>query len=264
MAQQRLRKRRLEEKLGLNEDQPIKSGFDPDTMTITWDVMNKKYDGVLDHPKIKQEDEASWPNWVFFLIVHDVHAAIWAVEEKHMENLDVIAQEFITYYDVGDCLKSTSVIHRFHVVLRSDDHYYVQADEIKLKGKEPQFDICLYIGTLTLSLQALKVIMAMIADKNYLLLQSDCLEYCKQFVCIYFDLIEVEIDERQIAVLEKLTVTTNALSVSSERSGRQNRSSGFSLRSILTSSFVQVYLATVLGGLTLYGFNKLLHLFSQK
>ena len=114
--------------------------------------------------------------------------------------------------------KSTSVIRSFHVVLQLDNHYYVQADEIHLSGKEPQFDVCLYVGTLTLSLRALKVLMAIIADKNYLLLQSDCLEYCKQFVFIYFDLIEEEVREQQIAVLEKLTVTTNALSAASERS----------------------------------------------
>ena len=159
--------------------------------------------------------------------------------------------------------KSTSVIRRFHVVLQLDNHYYVQADEIHLSGKEPQFDVCLYVGTLNLSLRALKVLMAIIADKNYLLLQSDCLEYCKQFVVIYFDLIEEEVSEQQIAVLEKLTVTTNALSAASERSGRQNRSSGFSLRTVITSPFVQVYLATVLGGLTLYGLFKLYTLLSQ-
>lgn len=261
MAQQSLRKRRLEEKLGLNQEETIKSGFDQETMDVVWDIMNKKYDGLLDHPSIKH-DEESWPSWVFFLVVHDIHAAIWAVEENDIRKLDVLAQEYLTSYDVGECLKASSVIHRFHVVIRQDDHYYVQADEIYLQGKEPQFDICLYVGTLTLSLQALKVIMATIADKNYLLLQSDCLEYCKQFVYIYFDLIEEEINEQQTAVLEKLTVTTNALSAASERSGRQNRSSGFSLRSLLTSSFVQVYLATILGGMTLFGLHKIYTFFS--
>lgn len=256
MAQQRLRKRRLEEKLGLNQEQTIKSGFDQETMDIVWDIMNKKCDGLLDHPSINH-DEQSWPSWVFFLIVHDVHAAIWAVEEKDMQNLDVVAQEYLTPYEVGECLKESPVIRRFHVVMREDEHYYVQADEVHLHGKEPQFDVCLYVGTLTLSLRALKVLMAIIADKNYLLLQSDCLDYCKQFVFIYFDLIEEEIGEQQTAVLEKLTVTTNALSVVSERSGRRNRSSGFSLRSLLTSSFVQVYLSTIFGGLTLFGLYKL-------
>ena len=94
MAQQSLQKRRLEEKLGLNEDQTIKSGFDQETMAIVWDIMNKKYDGLLDHPLINY-DEQSWPRWVFFLIVHDVHAAIWAVEEKDLKNLDVVAQEYL-------------------------------------------------------------------------------------------------------------------------------------------------------------------------
>ena len=252
MAQQQLRKRRLEENLGFNQVQTIKSGFDQETIDIVKDIMSKKCE-LRDHPLLIKHDEQSKPKWVFFLVVHDLHPAIWAVEEKYMQNLDVLAQEYLTPYDSGECLNASSVIRRFHIALREEDHYDVVADDLYLHGKEPQFDICLYVGTLTLSLRELKVIMAMIADKNYLLLQSDCLEYCKQFVYIYFDLIEEEISKEQTAVLEKLTVTTNALSASSERSGRRNRSSGFSLRTFLTSRFVQVYLATLLAGLTLFG-----------
>lgn len=254
MAQQHMRKRRLEEKLCLNQEQTIKSAFDQETMDIVWDIMNKKCE-LRDHPLIKYDEQS---RWVFFLVVYDFHAAIWAVEEKQMQNLDVLEQEYLTPYDSGECLKPSSVIRRFHVVLLQDDYFYVLADDLKLHGKEPQFDICLYVGTLTLSFRALKVIMAMIADQNYLWFQSDCLEYCKQFVKIYFDLIEEEISNEQTAILEKLTVTTNALSASSERSGRRNRSSGFSLRTFLTGQFVQVYAATVLGGLTLFGAYKLL------
>ena len=256
MANQSLKKRRLEEKLGLNQAETIKSGFDQETMKIVWDIMNKKCDGLRDHPSVKK-DEASWPNWVFFLVVHDIHAAIWAVEEQHMKCFEVVSQDYVTACDVGDCLKPSAVVRRFHVVVREDEHYYVQTDELQFHGKEPQFDICLYVGSLTLSLRGINAIMAMIADQNYLLLESDCLEYCKQFVSIYFELIEEEISEEQSDIMEKLTVTTNALSVASERSARRNRSSGFSLRSFLTSSFVQAYLATVLGGATLFLSHKL-------
>ena len=193
MAQQQLRKRRLEEKLCLNQEQTIKSGFDQETMDIVWDIMNKKFE-LRDHPLIKYDKQS---RWVFFLVVYHHHAAIWAVEEKHMRNLYVLEQEYLTPYDSGECLKASSVIRRFHVVLLQDDYFYVLADDLELDGKEPQFDTCLYVGTLTLSFRALKVIMAMIADQNYLLFQSDCLEYCKQFVKIYFDLIEEEISNKQ-------------------------------------------------------------------
>jgi hypothetical protein len=94
--------------------------------------------------------------------------------------------------------------------------------------------------------------MALIAKQNYLLLQSDCLGYCKDFVMIYFDMIEEELTPEHLNVLEQLTVTTNALSAVSERSGRQNPTSGLSLRSLLTSTIVQVYIGTILGGITLY------------
>ena len=82
MAKQALRKRRLEDKLGLNRQEVIKSGFDQETMDIVWDLMNHKYDGLHDHPRIKNEPENTWPNWVYFLVVHKTHAAIWVVEEK--------------------------------------------------------------------------------------------------------------------------------------------------------------------------------------
>lgn len=150
------------------------------------------------------------------------------------------------------------------MVLRQDEHYYVQTDELRFQGKEPLFDICLYVGTLTLSLRGVNALMAMIANANYLLLESDCLEYCKQFVFIYFDLIDEKMSEEQADVMEKLTVLTNAVSAASERLGRQNFWSGFSLRSFLTGTFVQVYLATILGGLTLFSFYKLYTRFFQE
>jgi len=103
--------------------------------------------------------------------------------------------------------------------------------------------------------------MAIIADKNYLLLESDCLEYCKQFVYIYFDLIETEMTEEQVTLLEKLTVTTNALLQASEQSGRRNRSSGLSLRALLESTFAQVYLASILGGVSLFVLYKIYRYF---
>ena len=75
-------------------------------------------------------------------------------------------------------------------MIRIANHYYVVPDVIDLSRKEPEFDYCLYIDTLTLSLKGMNVIMTMIADKSYLLLQSDYLEYCKHFVYMYFELIE--------------------------------------------------------------------------
>ena len=256
MAAQTLRKKRLEDKLGLNlnkqESIEYGHGFDQETIDIVWDVMNGKYDGLHEHPRIKSEPEDAWPNWVFFLVVHNTHAAIWAVEEQYMTSIDVVSHEPVSPFDVGECLKSDAKVRRYHVVLGEDSRYYVQPDVINLKGKGAEFDYCLYIGTLTLSLKGLNVLMAIIADKNYLLLESDCLEYCKQFVYIYFDLIETEMTEEQVTLLEKLTVTTNALLQASERSGRRNRSSGLSLRALLESTFTQVYVASILGGVSLF------------
>ncbi len=257
-ARQGLRKRRLEDKLGLNKPEVIKSAFAQETKDIVWDLITKKYSGVYDHPMIMSQPEETWPNWVFFLLVHNVHASIWAVEEKYLKTVDVVSQDYLTPYDIGECLTDDAVIQRYHVVLGSDDRYYIQPDQVILRaGKEPDFDFCLYVGTLTLSLKALNVIMAMITEDNYLLLQSDCLEYCKSFVFMYFELIEEELSSDQLAVLEKLTVTTNALSQVSERSGRRHHSSGFSLRSLLTGTFMQAYLATVLGGVSVLALYKL-------
>lgn len=253
-TKQQLRKRDLEEKLGLTENNIIKSGFDQETIGIVWDIVNKKYDGLRAHPSINR-DENTWPDWVFFLVVHNIHAAIWAIEEKHLKTVEMINQDFLTPYDIAKCIKRNSIVHRFHVVIRTDRRYYVQTDELNFHGKDPEFDICLYVGPLNLSLLGIRVIMAMIAKQNYLLLQSDCLQYCKDFVMVYFDLMEEELSPEHVKILEGLTVTTNALSAASERSSRQNPTAGWSLRSYLNSTVVQVYVGMILAGMTLYFFN---------
>lgn len=58
-------------------------------------------------------------------------------------------------------------MRRFHVVVSDQDNrYYVQPDVIDFRGKEPEFDYCLYVATLTLSLKGMNVVMAMIAEKK--------------------------------------------------------------------------------------------------
>ena len=235
----------LKEKLGLNKEVDIKSRFDPEVFDILWDLLNKKYDGLLSHPKITGEPEKEW---VFFLVVHNVHAAVWAVQDQFLSNLDMLDSEFVTAYDITHSLKQEATIRRYHVVIGDDDRYYVQPDDVRLNAaRPPEFDICLYIGTLTIPERGLDVAMAMIADKSYLMLESDCLGYCKNFVYLYFELIDTEMTYEQKATLRKLTVTTNILSQTTERSGRQHWLSGFSLRSVLTSTFTQVLFATLLG-----------------
>lgn len=242
-AKQQLRKRKLEEKLGLDQKATIKSNFDGEILDIAWDLLSGKYDGLMEHPNVRSEPEV---DWVFFLIVHSIHASIWAVQDRYLRRQDMLDQDYVTAYDVSECLTVNAVVRRYHVVV-SGESYAVQPDELFFSaGKEPEFDVCLYIGTLTMSLKGLDVIMAMIADKSYFLLESDCLEYCKNFVYTYFELIEGEMSYEQRATLRKLTVTTNILSQVSERSGRQNWLSGLSLRSLLTSTFSQVLIAGLL------------------
>ena len=256
MTNTQIRKRHLEEKLGSNRNDIIKKGFDKETIGIVWDIVNHKYESLREHPLIAQ-DEPTWPDWVFFLVVHNTHASIWAIEKKHLTKIDMIDQDYLTFYDVNNCIKPDSTAHRFHVVLRQDDRYYVETDELNFLGKKAEYDKSLYVGTLTLSLRGIKVLMAMIA-RHYLLLQSDSLGYCKDFVMIYFDLIEEEVSPEYLKVLERLTVTTNALSAVSERAGRQNPKSGWSLRTVLTSTFAQTYFGIMLAGVTLYLLNQVL------
>ena len=133
MAKQVLRKRRLEDKLGLNKQEVIKSGFDQETMDIVWDLMNKKFNGLHDHPRIKNEPENTWPNWIYFLVVHNVHAAIWAVEEKYLKSINVVSQEYVSEFDVGECLVKDAKVRRVHVVVSDQDNrYYVIPDVIDL------------------------------------------------------------------------------------------------------------------------------------
>ena len=261
MENQQVHKRRFKEKLGLNQKN-IKSGFDKETVDIAWDIVQQRYESPRDHPLIAQ-NEATWPDWVFFLIVHNEDASIWAVEEKHLSTVNMVDQEHLSHYNVSECIESTAEIHRFRLVIRSEDNcYYVQADTLNFRGKHPEFDVSLYIGTHTMSLREIKVIMAIIiARQKCLLLQSDCLDYCKQFVMIYFNMIEEEMSPNQLKVLEDLTVTINTMSKSnvSERNRRQNSTMG----SLFTSQMVLFAVVTVLCG-TLFFFKKRNNLWSFK
>lgn len=71
-----------------------------------------------------------------------------------MKSIDVVSQEYVSAFDVGECLVKNAKVRRFHVVVSDEDNrYYVVPDVIDFTGKEPQFDYCLYIGTLLLSLK---------------------------------------------------------------------------------------------------------------
>ena len=140
MAKQALRKRRLKDKLGLNKQEVIKSGFDQETMDIVWDLMNKKYDGLHDHPRIKGEPEQLLAKLGLFFVVHNVHAAIWAVEERYLKSIGVVSQEYVSAFDFGECLVKNAKVRRFHVVVSDEDNrYYVVPDVIDFTGKEPEF-----------------------------------------------------------------------------------------------------------------------------
>ncbi|ESO90953.1 hypothetical protein LOTGIDRAFT_163461 [Lottia gigantea] len=245
MVSSKIRKRQLEEKLGLTNDGLITSNFNPDITGIVWDILHEKFN-LFTHPRLKDEQES---DYVFFLIVRNIHASIWAIRDDYLNNIStLVSREYVSACSLEEFLNEElqSVIRRYHVIYEEmANRYMVQADQIQTS--QVDYDICLYIGTLTLPEKSLDVIMAMIADKSYMLLQSDCLEYCKTFVYTYFDLIEEQMDENQTAILEKLTVTTNIVSQISERSGRQKPSSGFSIRSLFHSTFLHGFLGVLFG-----------------
>ncbi|KAK6188128.1 hypothetical protein SNE40_004378 [Patella caerulea] len=237
-----IRKRQLEEKLGLWDEEYIKSNFQWEITNITWDILNGRYD-IFSHPSLKDEKNEEF---VFCILIKDIHASIWAVKDSDLKNVStLVSRKFVSPCPIEQFLISPSTVRRYHVVFEEQtDRYLVQVDTPYIT--QAKYDICLYIGTLTISQKALDVIMASIADKTYLLLQSDCLEYCKHFVYLYFELIEEEMDRDQKKLLEKLTVTTSVVSRVGERSSRQHPSSGFSMRSFLTSTFFQVFVGSVL------------------
>lgn len=238
-GKQNLRKKQLEEKLGLRQGDQIHSNFDRSIMKITWDIVQGRH-SVFDHPDLKDEPDEEW---VYFLVVHNTHAAVWAVTDQYLKNVvGLVSKRFVTNVDIKEYIQPSCSIRRYHVVYDAQsDRFYVQVDSLVLSS--PVYDTCLYIGTLTVPRRSLDVIMATLAEKTYLLLASDCLEYCKQFVRLYFELIEEEMTSEQRDVIDALTVTTSYVSQASERSGRRNRSSGFSLRSVLTSTFFHTFVA---------------------
>ncbi len=244
MADQQIEKRRLEENLGLNRDDVVQSGFDEEIVDIVLDLMNKKHESLREHPSIAQDHDA-WPEWVFFLVTHKRNAQIWAINQEHLKTVNMTNQDHLTYYDAHECLKPDSIINCFHLRC-SDNRVHIQTDQ--LNSRQAEFDDCLYVGTLHLSLLGIKTIMAMIARKNSLLLQRNLSGYCKDFVMIYFDMNEKKPAAEHVTSLEKFLAKIEQ--------SEQKPSSDWSLLSSITSAvwpFARDYAVTVLGVITAYG-----------
>lgn len=218
MANQRAKKRRLEEKLGLNHG-AVNSGFDQGIVDILWDMMMNGYNDPREYPLIKQNRE-SWKNWYLFLVAREGHAAILAVDEQEMNYCGVTEQKVLSPYDVRDCLKRDAVVRRFHVVMQEYGHNYVQTDVLTFLEEELQYCSSLYVGTLEISLTGLKVLMAIVADQAELVVESDCLKYCEQFLPIYYGLIGENVSQSTIE--EEMTNLKRCLASKKKRLSPDN------------------------------------------
>ena len=132
-----------------------------------------------------------------------------------------------------------------------DNRYYVVPDVIDLGWKEPEFDYCLYIGTLTLSLKVMNSCMSL---WPWLLIKklSPSGDWLPRVFLLY-----ILDDHDQFAVLEKVTVTfqTYCFVTSSWMMWKVYQDSLWGPLSILTSTLVQNYASTVLGGFSLLVLN---------
>ena len=254
MAEQQIEKRRLEENLGLKRDDVVQSGFDEEIVDIVLDLVNKKYESLREHPLVAQ-DRRAWPDWVFFLVIHEGNAQIWAIDQRHLKTVHMTNQDYLTPYDVRKCLKPDSIIHRFYVD-DDDDRYYVRTNQ--LNKDQAEFDDCLYVGTLHLSLRGIKGIMAMIARENYLLLQTNCSGFCKNFVMIYFDMKEKTLAAEHVMRLETFLAKI-------EQSEQNPRSDWSSLSGITSEVWTFAYDVgtTVVGGIALYGIYRAVQKYSN-
>lgn len=241
------RQTRFEDKFGLGEAGETEAKFDKRALAIAWDVVNGKYD-IYNHPQLQQEDGI---DWLFFIVVKDKQSALWAIRDSELSRVqDIVANGDVWPCDLESSMEENCLIRRYHVVYSQDsDSYFVRSDKLTLTS--PKYDVCLYVGTLTISERALDVLMASLADKTYLLLVSDCLEYCKTFVYKYFEMTSNTMDKEQKELLEKLTVMTIFMSQLSEKSGRKYYLSGTVIRSFLTSSPGQIVLASALSSLVM-------------
>ena len=212
MANTRIRKRRLEEKVGLNREDLRRCGFEQEIVDIVWDVVNHRYRNIFEHPLVTQ-DEDNWPDWVLFVVSFQANPSIWTVKEEHLRTVSMIQQDTLTHCDLNDCFTEDAVIHRFRVICESGK-YHVETDELKFRGNQPQFHQCLYIGTLHLSLRGIKAIMVERAKENNLKLQSDRLDFCKDFVRAYCDITETKLTVMQERAFEGLATATETTSSS--------------------------------------------------
>ena len=216
MANTRIRKRLLEEKVGLNREDLRRSGFEQEIVDIVWDVVNHRYRNIFEHPLVTQ-DEDNWPDWVLFVVSFQANPSIWTVKEEHLRTVSMIQQNTLTPCDLNTCFTEDAVIHRFaviHRVIGESDQYHVETDELKFRGNQPQFDQCLYIGTLHLSLRGIKAIVVERAKENDLALQSDGLDFCKDFVRAYCDITETRLTVMQEKAFEGLATSTETTSPS--------------------------------------------------
>ena len=207
MANTGIQKRRLEEKVGLNREDLRRCGFEQEIVDIVWDVVNHRYRNIFEHPLVTQ-DEDNWPDWVFFLVSFQANPSIWTVKEKHLRTVSMIEQNTLTPCNLNKCLTEDAAIHRFRVISESDQ-YHVETDELKFRGNHLQFDKCLYIGTLRLSLRGIKAIMVERAKENNLKLQSNRLDFCKDFVRAYCEITETRLTVMQEKPFEGLAETTS-------------------------------------------------------
>ena len=95
MANTRIRKRLLEEKVGLNR-QDLRCGFEQEIVDIVWDVVNHRYRNIFEHPLVTQ-DEDNWPDWVLFVVSFQANPSIWTVKEEHLRTVSMIQQNTLIY-----------------------------------------------------------------------------------------------------------------------------------------------------------------------
>ena len=163
--------------------QEILPDYDKDTVNTIWRIVNEEskqpeYIRILN---LRSNEAEAEPEWVYFFVSRNQQAEIWAIKWDGIKTARVIETEHLTKYDINKCISVQSVVYGFRVTNQENGKFVAQIER-RDHGERIDFDVCLYIGTMRLSLPGIKAIMGWLAWKR----RPNCLVYCKDFVEMYY------------------------------------------------------------------------------
>jgi len=199
----------------------------------------EKIRGLIIHDRIEENDRH---DYVVLLLINDGHASILIIDNWIFEILwgtDISFGYLLNFFNMQ--FRSLQQTPEGQTILMKpflQYHVYLSGNTYKF-GKHLQYfpriihGDMYYISKITTDIILLEILLTACSPKNYRLIESDCLEYCKKVtkvICLSLN----DLDEENInAFLEPLNVTETTAEIYS----RNNRSYGSTAANAYGSTF---------------------------